>query len=149
MPTSHFRQVVAFIAIAVLALFTVSMVRFPRQLSGTSSSDHSYDQVELLRARNYSANADRSDEQIELQRAETYRAAAAQQAYLDQRRGEWTAGQAAVTAPAQLPFRQAEQVAAAGDAERAYLVYRAGERNPSVSPEQAYLDYRMGEESGK
>ena len=101
---------IAFVAvIAALALLTVSMVAAPHGSSTTSSNDQielrraqsiaaaaisasSYDQIELLRAQRYAVvvSSVHSSDQIELQRAQRYAAAAAQQAYLAHRRGEWT-----------------------------------------------------------
>ncbi len=75
------------------------------------------------------ASSDVSND-IEQIRAARYAAAAAQQAYLDYRRGEWTAGHAY-------------------NAQQAYLAYRQGEWSTGVIPLSAYLQYRQGEWTGK
>ncbi len=126
MITNRFSILIALSVIAALAVLTVSMVTAPR----TSA-------------------ASRADDQIELIRAERYQAAAVQQAYLDQRRGEWTTGNVVAIQRAALPFRQAEQLASAADAQKAYLLYREGEWNSGVNPALAYLNYRRGEWTGK
>lgn len=74
----------------------------------------------------------------------------AQQAYLAQRQGEWTAG---VTAEqAYMEQRQGEQNAGAAiSAQQAYMAYREGEWNAGhlYDAAQAYLNYRRGEWTGK
>ena len=148
MLTNRLTLFVALVAIAALALFTVSMVAFPQASAST--------------------NVDRSYDQIELQRAEGYAAQAAHQAYLDQRHGEQTIGAAVDTQISSRPFREAEQAAALADAERAYQEYRQGERTAGyvedsstylplppgkqtilATEASAYLNYRRGEWSGK
>ena len=126
MTTNRFSILIALTVIAALAVLTVSMVTSPRK----PAISRAYDQIELVRA-------------------ERYQAAAAQQAYLDQRRGEWTAGNVVAIRPAGLPFRQAEQLASAADTQEAYLLYREGEWNAGVNPAVAYLNYRRGEWTGK
>lgn len=130
MTTTRFSLIAALAIIAALAVLTVSMAITSRTPDVSNSIVPSYDQLERERAANYQA-------------------AAAQQAYLDQRRGEWMAGQSLPVTGAKLSFRQAEQLASAADAQHAYLVYREGEWNAGVSPDQAYLNYRQGEWSGK
>ncbi len=130
MSTSRFSMIVAIGAISVLAVLTISMATSLGKPGVASSDLRAYDQIEV-------------------DRAARYEAAAAQQAYLDQRRGEWTAGQVVSVPQAKLSFRQAEAIASAADAEHAYLVYREGEWNAGVSPAQAYLNYRRGEWTGK
>ena len=123
MLTNRFPLFVALIAIAALALFTISMVTLAHPAAGASLGD----QAELERAQNYIANAERSYDQIELQRAQNYASQAARQAYLDQRHGEQTIGAAADFGASSQAFRQAEQAAALADAERAYQEWRHGE----------------------
>ncbi len=145
MTTNRFSLIVASSVIAVLAVLTISsMATSPRKPAVSSAYD-----------------------QIDLQRAAQYHAAAAQQAYLDQRhgeqtvgenhilsdaayrrlvylqfrRGEWTAGKIVVVRPASLPFRQAEQIASAADAQRAYLAYREGEWNAGGATPSADRSY--------
>jgi hypothetical protein len=109
MTTNRFSIMIAVTIIAALAVLTISMVAAPRP----SNSSTAYDQVELVRAQRYAA-------------------AAAQQAYLDQRHGEQTTGHVF-------------------DAQQAYLTFREGEWNAGQldSAAQAYLNYRRGEWSGK
>ncbi len=126
MTTSRISILIVLSVIAALAVLTVSMVTSSR----APAASRAYDQIELIRAQRYEA-------------------AAAQQAYLDQRRGEWTAGNVVAIQPASLPFREAEQLASAADAQRAYLLYREGEWNAGVNPALAYLNYRRGEWTGK
>lgn len=126
MTTNRFSIIIALSVIAALAVLTVSMVAAPRH-----------------------PVASRAYDQIELARVERYQAAAAQQAYLDQRRGEWTAGHLSPVHTAAFPFRQAEQLASAADAENAYLIYRKGEWNAGVNPSSAYPIYRPGQRAGK
>ncbi len=126
MTTNRFSILIVLSVIAALAVLTVSMATSPRGPAASSA-----------------------DDQIELIRAERYQVAVAQQAYLDQRRGEWTAGNIVAIQPAALPFREAEQVASAADAQKAYLLYREGEWNAGVNPALADLNYRRGEWTGK
>ncbi len=93
--------------VAAVALLTMSMI--PARHPAVSAN--AYDAIEQVRAARYAA-------------------AAAQQAYLDQRQGEWTAGHAY-------------------DAQQAYLSYRQGEWTAGTGPAFAYLQYRRGEWSGK
>ncbi len=130
MTTNRFSMIVAVSAISVLAILTISMAASLRKPDTAGSASRAYDQIEL-------------------DRVARYEAAAAQQAYVDQRRGEWTTGQAVAVPHASLSFRQAEQIARASDAQQAYLMYREGEWNAGVSPAQAYLNYRRGEWAGK
>ncbi len=130
MATNRFSLIAALTIIAAFAALTVSMVTQPRRPAVADSISSFYDQIEQVRA-------------------DRYEAAAAQQAYADQRRGEWQAGQSETVQQASMAFRQAEQIASAADAERAYLAYREGEWNAGVSPAQAYLSYRRGEWTGK
>ena len=145
MPTNRFSLIVALGAIAVLAILTVSMIAAPHTASATSSND-----------------------QIELVRAQRYAAAAAQQAYLDQRRGEWNAGITADNSYDRIELLRAENYRAAA-AEQAYLAQRQGEWNAgaasdnsydvieleraqryaAATAQQAYLNYRRGEWTGK
>ncbi len=106
MATNRFSIIVVLGALAALALFTVSMATSPHNLTASRS----YDQIELVRA-------------------ERYAAAAAQQAYLDQRHGEQTT---------------AKYI----DPQQAYLAYREGEWTAGVNPAVAYLNYRRGEWTG-
>jgi outer membrane lipoprotein-sorting protein len=69
MNNNRFSLLLAVLVIAVLAIASVSMASTP-----------------------HSAAASRAYDQIELMRAARYQAAAAEQAYFDQRHGEWTAG---------------------------------------------------------
>ncbi len=84
-------------------------------------------------------------------------AAAAEQARLEYRRGEWYAG---YTAPAVAPAaaldqheRQAIYASRAAAAEAARLSFRRGEWSPAqdatAAAEQARLEFRRGEWSGK
>ncbi len=130
MTANRFSMIVVAVVIAALAVLTISMATSPSRPVVSNSAVDSYSQIEIARAARYEA-------------------AAAQQAYMDQRRGEWTTGQAVSVAQAKLSFRQAEQLASAGDAQHAYIVYREGEWNAGVSPAQAYLNYRRGEWTGK
>jgi hypothetical protein len=109
MATNRFSLIIAVTVIAALAVLTISMATAARP----SSYSRAYDQVELIRAQRYAA-------------------AAAQQAYLDQRHGEQTTGHLV-------------------DAQQAYLSFREGEWNAwrLDSAAQAYLNYRRGEWSGK
>lgn len=134
MLTNRLTLIVVLVVIAGLALFTVSMVASPRPSASLSAADRAYDQIELQRARRYTASVDYSYNQIELQRAHNYAAQAAHQAYLDQRHGEQTMAAAVDFQASSQSFRQAEQAAFLADARRA---------------SQAYLDYRRGEWSGK
>ncbi len=93
--------------VAAVALLTISMIPARRPIAMASA----YDAIEQMRAARYAP-------------------AAAQQAYLDQRHGEWTAGYAY-------------------DPQQAYLSFRQGEWTAGTSPAYAYLQYRRGEWSGK
>ncbi len=110
MTTNRYSLIIAAIVIAALAALTVSMARPPRSPAASSLSSF-YQPVEQVRGA-------RSE------------AAAAQQAYLDQRQGEQT-------------------TAAYIDPQQAYLRYRQGEWNAGVTSAQAYMNYRRGEWSGK
>jgi hypothetical protein len=145
MLTNRLSLIVALVAIAALALFTVSMVALPHPSAGTNLAD----QAELQHARNYIASADRSYEQIELQHAQNYAAEAARQASLDQRHGEQAIGAAAYSQASSRAFREAEQAAALADAERAYQLYRQGERTAGYVEDSASLNSPQGEWSGK
>ena len=69
-------------------------------------------------------------------------------AYLAQRRGEWTSGVSAEQA--YLDQRYGEQTTGhAVDAQRAYQEFRHGEQTAGVNAALAYLEYRRGEWSGK
>ena len=107
MSINRFSLLIALTVIAALAVLTISMVTGPRH----PSASREYDQVEL-------------------DRAARYQAAAAQQAYLDQRRGEQATGHIY-------------------NAQQAFLTYREGEWNAGVTPAQADLIYRRGEWTGK
>ncbi len=107
MTTNRFSILIALSVIAALAVLTASMATSPRN----PVASRSYDQIELVRV-------------------QRYQEAAAQQAYLDQRRGEQT-------------------TAAYVDPQQAYLQYREGEWNAGVNSALAYLNYRRGEWTGK
>src|SRR5512142_3387634 len=85
MTTNRMSLIVALSVIAGLAVLTMSMLIPARHVLSSSA----YDQIELIRAGRYAA-------------------AAAQQAYLDQRRGEWTAGKVYDARQAYLDFRHGE-----------------------------------------
>jgi hypothetical protein len=83
-------------------------------------------------------------------------AAAAEQARLEFRRGEWYAGYTAPAAPAAVldqHERQASYASRAATAEAARLSFRQGEWNPArdkaAAAEQARLEFRRGEWTGK
>ncbi len=138
MTTNRFSFIIVLGVIAALAVLTVSMVASPR----TSPSTIAYDQIERIRAAKYAA-------------------AAAQQAYLDQRHGEWTAGEASQTTGAAADAQQISASAfdqvelmraanyAAAAAQQAYLDQRRGEWTAGESAADAYLNYRRGEWTGK
>ncbi len=81
-------------------------------------------------------------------------ALAAEQARLDFRRSEWSAGYAApVAVPAAALDQHERQAARVTAAESARLVFRQSEwntgRNNAAAAEQARLDFRRGEWTGK
>ncbi len=80
-------------------------------------------------------------------------AAAAEQARLEFRRGEWYAGSAAPAAALDQHERQAFSASRAAAAEAARLSFRQGEWNPgrnaAAAAEQARLDFRRGEWAGR
>ncbi len=100
-------QIICACVIAAVAVLTMSMIPARRP----AATANAYDAIELARAARYAA-------------------AAAQQAYLDQRHGEWTAGHTY-------------------DSQQAYLDYRQGEWTADTSPAFAYLQYRRGEWTGR
>ena len=108
MATNRLSIIIAVTVIAAVAMLTISMVPVSRPANHSTA----YDQVELIRAQRYAA-------------------AAAQQAYLDQRHGEQTTGHVY-------------------NAQQAYLTYREGEWNAGqlYDAAQAYLNYRRGEWTG-
>lgn len=71
MPTNRFSLLVVISVITGLAILSMSMISSGHRAASNTASSAAYDQVELVRA-------------------ERYAAAAAQQAYLDYRHGEWT-----------------------------------------------------------
>ncbi len=127
MTANRFSMIVVAIVIAALAVLTISML--PHQPLLTNSAD--------------------SYSQIEKNRAARYEAAAAQQAYLDQRIGEQTTAQYVDPQQVLQDFRHSEQTTGqVFDAQQAYLNYREGEWYGGVSPAQADLNYRRGEWTG-
>ncbi len=107
MLTNRKSQIAFACVLAALAVLTMSMIPAQHPIG----SANSYDAIEQVRAARYAA-------------------AAAQQAYVDQRHGEWTAGHAY-------------------DPQQAYLAFRQGEWTAGTDPAFAYLQYRRGEWTGK
>ncbi len=128
MTANRFPILIVAAVIAALAVLTLSMV--PHQLQPISGVD--------------------SYAQIEMDRAARYEAAAAQQAYLDQRRGEQTTPQYVDPQQVLQDFRHSEQTTGhVYDAQQANLTYREGEWYGGLSPAQADLNYRRGEWTGQ
>ncbi len=112
MTTNRFSLIVAVSVISVFAVLTISSVATSPQKPAASGA---------VRYETAGENHILSD------------AAYHRLVYLQYRRGEWTAGKTMAVRPASLPFRQAEQIANAADAQHAYLVYREGEWNAGGS----------------
>lgn len=127
MTTNRFSVIVSLGIVAALALTTISMIASPRNSVASSPSSN-----------------------LAFRQGEWNAGASAEQAYLDQRYGEQTAGHVVDAAGSydQIELARAQSHAAAA-AEQAYEDFRHGEQTTGVNSTLAYLTYRRGEWSGK
>ncbi len=131
MTANRFSMIVVAVVIAALAVLTISMATSPSKPIAANPGLDSYTQIEMARVARYEA-------------------AAAEQAYLDQRHGEQTTAQYVDPQQVLQDFRYSEQTTGqVYDAQQANLTYREGEWYGGVTPAQAYLNYRRGEWTGK
>jgi hypothetical protein len=149
MATNRFSMIIVLSSIAVLAILSVSMLNVPHFATSTTVADRA-----------------------ELQRAASYRPAAAQQAYLNQREGEWKAGGSVDQSYDAIELLRAQKYAAAASVDTSYDAielqraenYQAAaavDRSydavellraanyQAAAAQNAYLNYRRGEWTGK